>query len=192
MSELSGVSRWSQGPTLDYRVAGNIWATIWILARHRYQPMVRRSRYIAILTPTLALISMIPFIGVHPISGLSDIGYIGYTRYRVYTDIGIISQYTDIGVHPISGIPDLGAYPILAHYYRVYPISGMLQYRYDILIYQYQREPDIVSSLDLILCHWMFWCRENWTWYRRRCSKMFPARGPGLAFMLLAAGACLK
>ena len=91
---------------------------------------MRRYRYILILTPILALISMIPDIGVHryrrlpisasyqniPISAFADIGVcryrrlpisgipdIGYTRYRIYTDIGTIPQYTDIGVHtPIS------------------------------------------------------------------------------------------
>jgi hypothetical protein len=77
---------------------------------------VRRYRYIVILTPIPALISMKPDIGVHPISGIptSGIPNIGYTpisgypistiyryrisryrdtRYRVYTDIGI----SDIG-----------------------------------------------------------------------------------------------
>jgi hypothetical protein len=51
-------------------------------------------------------------IGVYPISGIPDIAG-GYTRHRVYTDIGIISQYTDIGVTR----------------YRVYPISGIRRYR---------------------------------------------------------------
>jgi hypothetical protein len=61
---------------------------IWILAKHRYRRMVRRSWNVAISTPISALNSMIPDIGVHPMSCLSD--------------IGIISQYTDIGVTPIS------------------------------------------------------------------------------------------
>jgi hypothetical protein len=48
---------------------------IWILAEHRYRRMVRQYRHIVILTPISAFISMIPDIGVHPISV--------FTRYRV-------------------------------------------------------------------------------------------------------------
>ncbi len=77
---------------------------IWILAEHLYRRMVRRYRYIVILTPISALISMIPDIGVHPMTVFTR--YLVY-QISVYTDIGIISQYTDIGVYPISGIPDI-------------------------------------------------------------------------------------
>ena len=76
---------------------------------------VRRYRYILILTPISALISMIPDIGYTRYRRIPDIGY---TRYRETPDIGKtdigynirIYRYREIRyrVKPDIGIPDIG------------------------------------------------------------------------------------
>ena len=145
---------------------------------------MRRYRYILILAPISALISMIPDIGVHRYRHLPDIGN---TRYRINADIGICRYRHHIRIYryrrfPISAFPDIGVYR-----YRVYPISDIHRYRHNTTIYRYRRTyADIVSSLYPISCH-IFRCREYCTRYRARCLEILPARGPaGLAFRLLA------
>ncbi len=104
----------------------------WILAEHRYRRMVRRSRYIAILTPISALLSMIPDPdighGVHPIMILcfSDVGY---TRYRVYPTSDVHRYRHNIGIYRHRRISDIGytryrSDPISerTRRYRVYPM----------------------------------------------------------------------
>jgi hypothetical protein len=100
---------------------------------------LRRYRYITILY----LYRVYADIGQNLYRRLPDIGY---TRCRVYADVGILRYYPEIGVQPMSGIPDIG-YASTRHRVNTdigcTPISGIIEISADIgvniTIYRYRR-----------------------------------------------------